>query len=134
MTNAALFYSFILALTFGVCPLVARSSGLTPGWTSAFLALGTLPIVACGFWYGGAVPVGRSLIIGILAGLINGIGLLAYGKLTSGQFEISRYMPIALAVAPAIIAIGGWLFFHESLTLNKIIGVVAVVVAVWLLH
>jgi uncharacterized membrane protein len=134
MINAALFYSIILALTFGFCPLIARLSGLTPGWTSAFLALGTLPIVVCGFWYGGAVPAGRSLIIGLLAGVINGVGLMAYGKLTSGQFEISRFMPIALAIAPAIIAVGGWIFFHEPISLNKIIGIIAVVVAVWLLH
>lgn len=134
MTNLVLVYTAMLAMSFGFCPLISRAAGLSGGWTALLLAIGTLPMTMIGVGQMTKLPPVRGLLICLAAGIVNGIGLYAYGRLVSGQWEISRVLPIALAIAPAIIAIGGRVFYGEPLTPAKIAGIAAVAAAIWLLH
>lgn len=154
MTKTSAVYVAMLAMSFGICPLISRAAGLPGGWTAFLIAVGTLPVVAYGIggWGPCLVSVGalsvmmlgicqltglppfRCLAICLIAGVVNGFGLYAYGQLVSGQWEISRVLPVALVAAPVIIAIGARIFFGEALTATKIAGISAVAVGIWLLH
>ena len=133
MKYSAFIYAIILAFSFGICPLVGRAAHLSGGWMTFFIAIGAVPLAAIGIGSAGGLPAGKALLLGLLAGLINGIGLYAYGRLIAGKEEVSKYLPMALALSPAIIALGGIIFFGESFTIAKIAGLCAVMVAIYLL-
>ena len=136
---SALFYCVATGIFWGVATLVARylSVGL---WMMAILIsagqfLAMVPLLPSqSFAAAGTKTVG----IGIAAGLINGLGLLAYYQLVAGAndglWELSRVAPIAMMLVPIVITIGARFMFDEPFTANKIAGIALACVAIWLLE
>lgn len=135
MTAQALFYSIITGIFFGIWPLISRTAGLSTVWTAVTITTGTAIVVTCGVTKELQLPPTKSLLIGILAGLFSGFGLLTYGKLisNSSQWDMSITVPISLIITPMVIILGGWFFFHETITPTKVIGGSLGLVAIYLM-
>ena len=135
----ALFYCIATGIFWGVATLVARYLSVGP-WMLAILIstgqlLALLPLVPSqSFAAAGTKAIG----IGIAAGMINGLGLLAFYQLVAGasegRCELSSVTPIAMVLVPIVITIGSRLMFDEPFTFNKIAGIALACVAIWLLE
>jgi predicted RND superfamily exporter protein len=84
-----------------------------------------------------AATSGNALLLGLLAGIINGVGLLAWYRLVAGSneglWELSRVLPIGIVLLAVVIVIGGRIFFNEPLTTDKLTGLALACAAIWLL-
>ena len=135
----ALFYCVATGIFWGAATLLARYLAVGP-WMMAILIsagqlLAVLPLLPSqSFAAAGARAVG----IGTAAGIINGLGLLAYYQLVGGSneglWELSRVAPIAMVLVPIVITIGARFMFDEPFTANKIAGIALACVAIWLLE
>ncbi len=80
----------------------------------------------------------RNISIGLLAGVLNGLGAIAFYKLVHGSneglWELSRVAPVVYIFIPVVIAIGSITFFGEQITPNKIYGLIFAVLAIWFLN
>jgi hypothetical protein len=76
--------------------------------------------------------------IAILAGIINGVGLIAYYAIVSGAIEhrwpASNLLTISLILTVTGIMFVGCAFWGETLTLKKLFGVTFALFAIWLLR
>ena len=131
------FLSLVAAIGFGGWPLAARAAGIPPFGIAVILSIGTVAAVtAVGPIMFTWDSVSRKMVyIGLLAGVINGVSFLAYSRLVSNPaWDISVYVPLAIALMLIIPVIGGPLFFNESVTINKVLGVLAILVGVYLIR
>ncbi len=131
--NNPMIYCGLVALFWGSMSVVTRLSGLTGGWVAITLATGTLAVSL--FGVNSSTPTTmKPLILCFVAGVLNGLGTLAFGKLASWQeVELSKVMPIAYAVIPIVVTAGAWFLLNEPLTSSKLFGLVAVVVGIYFL-
>lgn len=133
VVNNPLFLCVISALGFGSWPLIARTTTINPGWLSIAICLGTM--MTSSVTMNRALPNSKAFLILIGAGMINGIGLLAYSKLLTMQnTDVSRLIPIAVALGAVTTAVGACIVFGEPITIRKVSGVGLAFVAVYLLH
>ena len=134
MLNQPLFFCGVVALFWGGMGLVAKASGLNPGWTACMLGIGTLPLALVGA-VGNPAPSTTALVVGLAAGILNGLGILAFGKIAAWQgIDISKLIPIAYGLIPVVVAVGAWLGFGEQFTVSKTFGLIAVVIGIYLLN
>lgn len=135
MTFQAFFYSIITGLFFGIWPLISRVAGLSAIWTSLTITIGTAVIVAISISQELQFPPLKNVLLGLLAGLISGMGLLTYGKLISNSnvWNISITIPISLVITPMVIILGGWLFFGDNMTLTKGFGGILGMIAIYMM-
>ncbi len=136
--NKAIFLCALVGVFFGTAPLLGRLSSVSAMMMAVLVAAGSLVATspfAFSQDYAAAGPKG--IILGLLAGILNGIGLIAFYQLVAGAnkglWEISKVLPIALALVPIVIAIGAAIFFGEKFTASKIIGVALAGGAIWFL-
>lgn len=122
------------ALGFGMWPLVARYSAAPPAWVTIVITATTM-CVAGGSRLTNLPPVPTPRILGLLvtAGIANGIGMIAYGKLVASGYSMSGLIPLVVVAMTAIIATGGVLWFGESMTWQKSAGIICAMLAAWLL-
>lgn len=131
--NGVFWLTFLSGLFFGAWPLVMRASGLATAWVVMILALGT-GLVGISVFKGTASPSLNGLLIGLAAGLLNGMGSLAYGKLLGmPEAEMSKIVPLLVVLIGAVGVFGGYFFYGEPFTLRKIIGIITVIIAALLL-
>jgi len=132
-----IFLSLIVAFGFGGWPLIARAAGLPPFGIAVILSIGTVAAVtAVGpIMFTWDAVTKKVVYLGLLAGVINGVSFLAYSKLVSNPaWDISTYVPLAIALMLIVPVIGGPLFFGECLTGNKILGVAAILIGVYFIR
>lgn len=127
-----------LALTaglfFGIWPLVIKTSGLQPV-SAAFILSGISAIVCLPFLKlggGGSWTMG-AVLLGVLAGLLNGAGTVAFQQAIASKLEISTVVFIILTLQVVITVLGGRVFYGDVFTPQKIAGIVAACVAMFLL-
>lgn len=132
-----LILALLAGFFFGLWPVVARHISIAALWISFLIPVGTLLIVAPTALPGmisGATPMNRLIVFGVIAGVINGLGMLAYGRILSNtDWNVSKYVPIVAVASIATAAIGAFLIFKEPLTIQKSLGLVFAALAVWLL-
>ena len=135
-TRAEWIWIALVAVFWGGYPLVARLSGFGSPLGSFLLALLSLaPIGAAVFWSGDTVaPTGAQLWPLVIAGLMQGIGLLAFVRLATGELEASVAIPISDVVMLMVTTVGAILFFQESITAQKVVGLTLLVVGIVLLR
>lgn len=132
--------SFLLCLVagtfFGSWPLIMRSSGLNYVVAALALQLGSF-IVFTPLLSGRAnttTILAVGVLVGLLAGIVNGFGQLSFQKLVSlKDVEISRFTVIVVTLQIIISVVGGYVIYHEPFTVRKTAGIVAAIVAVNLL-
>ncbi len=135
MTIQAFFHSVLTGVFFGFWPLIIRGTNISPIWTAATITIGSAIVISpILLIQNTAAPSVRSIVIGVIAGVINGLGLIEYGKLlTTPEWKVTITVPIALVVTPIILIVGGWLFFHESITPSKTCGSILGILAIYLM-
>jgi drug/metabolite transporter (DMT)-like permease len=137
MFQNPVFLALVAAFGFGGWPLVARAAGIPPFGIAVILSIGTVAAVtAVGpIMFTWDAVSRRMIYIGLIAGVINGISFLAYSRLVSNPaWDISTYVPLAIALMLIVPVVGGPLFFGERLTGNKILGVIAILIGVYLIR
>ena len=135
MTNQAFLHSVLTGLLFGIWPLIIRATNISPMWTAATITIGSvIMIIPAILLYEPHVPTAKTLLVGIIAGVISGLGLIEYGKLlTTPEWKVTVTVPIALVVTPIVLVVGGWMFFHESITPTKACGSMLGILAIYLM-
>ncbi len=134
-----LFLALISAIGFGGWPLLSRASGANQLWINTILMVVSLAVALC-FAHFSGVNVGEGLIskkgfaLLCFAGLINGIGLVAFGTILTNPMEISTWVPVTNVFITLVSVLGGVLLFSESFPPQKMIGVALALCGVWLLN
>jgi drug/metabolite transporter (DMT)-like permease len=135
----ALSYSLAVGIFWGASTLIARYSGAGPYMMAILISIGgmitMLPLLPSQSF---AATGSRSVAIGIGAGIINGLGLLAFYKLVGGAndglWELSRVIPIAMVLVPIVITVGARVVFDEPFTPTKLVGIALACAAIWFLE
>lgn len=80
----------------------------------------------------------KALSLGLTAGVINAVGVIAWYKLVAGSneglWELSSVLPIAIVLLAVMLVLGGKVFFEESLTLSRLFGLILATGAIWFLR
>lgn len=133
MFKSPWFYAVVAAAAFAIWPLVVRVVNISPGWLGLLVSAGTAA-VALALAHTEGLPNTRNLIVGLLAGVINGLGMLAYSKVLGDKtIDLTRIVPIILVLVPIMVVAGGVAIYHEPFTARKLAGVGLAGVAIYLL-
>jgi uncharacterized membrane protein len=126
----------LVALFWGGYPLVARVSGFGGAAASFLLALLSLvPIAGVVAWTGDwNLPARSQLLPVAIAGIMQGIGLVAFLRLATGKLEASVAIPISDVAMLAVTTIGAMYFFQESANPQKLLGLGFLFTGIWLLR
>ena len=127
--------TIVLCIAAGVCfagwQLVMRKSGIKDPFLGAFLLnLATVAVLlpVAGGSFSPKTLLTWGVVIALVAGAINGAGHVFNQNLVlSNSEEFSRFGVLVPAVVILTTVIGGVVFFHESLTLLKTIGMILVI-------
>lgn len=140
-----LFLCLIPGVAFGVWPLIMRATGFGPLLSFFILTFTSLIcIIPATYFFPEAIPhAPKGALIGAIAGTINGIGCFVYLKLISfgkeaellgKATELSKIIPMVTIIIVVVAFLGAYLFYNEPITLKKIGGVAAAILAVILLN
>ena len=115
----------LVAACWGGYPLVARASGYGGALGTLVLALaGLLPIGLAVLWQRGAErPSPDALVKLAIAGLLMGVGLLAFNRLANSRMDASISIPIVDTAMLIVTTLGAIYFFQEAVTARKLVGV-----------
>lgn|GEM_PF-2011359 len=135
MLNNPLTYCIFAALCFGGWPLLGRCAGLSSGWMSLLVASGTVVLGTVSIITNPAsTPSVRAIVIGLTAGAINGVGMLAYSKVIGWQgSDVSKILPIAMILTPMFAMAGALIFLGEPVSAKKLFGAGIACVGIYLL-
>jgi drug/metabolite transporter (DMT)-like permease len=126
----------LVALFWGGYPLIARLSSFGGPLGSLILAaLSLVPIGVAVVATGDVTPPTRAQLWPILlAGLMQGVGLVAFLRLATGKLEASVAIPIADVGMLIVTTVGAILFFQEAVTLHKLAGLGLLFAGIFLLR
>lgn len=129
-------YVAVVGVFWGGWPLAARAAGQTGAiGTLLLVAVSIAPVAALALASGGALPGGASLAWLLLAGVMNGAGLVVFHLLaTDPGVEVSSVVPAVDTAMLLVTAAGGIALFGEALTLQKALGVASLLVGIALLR
>lgn len=135
LMNNGLVLCLMTAVGFGSWPMIARFAGTNNAWTG-FLVMGGTAILS-GLWYRSelaSVPDSKTMALLALAGIANGIGMIAYTRLvTDKQFGMSSWVPASLALMIVFVTIVSVVLFKESFPITKILGLLLACAGIWLM-
>ncbi len=128
----------IAAATWAIAPLMGRAMSAPPMILATLIATGTMvALLPVAFTQDFSVVSWKDWIIGLAAGVFNGIGVLAFYSLIAGSiskgWEISNVLPIVYVLVPIILMVGARVFFGEEITRDKVIGITLACSAIWFL-
>ncbi len=136
--TSALFLAIVAGLFWGTWPLVMKQCGAIPPITRVFIMSFASGLLCVPFMKNQAnIALLLSITGGfaLLAGVLNIAGHIIFQPLVAGlgEAEVSIVMPIAGVVAISTTALGGILFYGESLSPKKAVGLIGAAVVVWLI-
>ena len=125
------------AIGFGAWPLIARYASLGGSATALLISLGTLFPVVIGLKFlpfaHAQMPI-RAILIGLLAGAVNGAGFLAYSRIISNRdLDFSVYVPIMVLLSMFVTTAGSVILFGEKISLDKVIGLILMLLSIYFL-
>jgi len=127
---------FVLAFVAGLCfagwPIVMRGTNLDTIWVAILISFGaSIFAVSIAIGKRVAIPPTKELIIGILAGFINGLGFLLYSKIIATKsMQLSTALPLVAVALVIFVAVAGFIIYKEPMTLKKAIGLIGAITAV----
>jgi len=126
----------LVAVFWGGYPLVARLSSFGGPWGSLVLgSVAILPIAGTALAAGGwERPARGDLWPLLVAGLMQGVGLMAFVRVATGKLEASVAIPVSDVAMLIVTTVGAILFFQETLTAQKLAGLAFLVVGILLLR
>jgi drug/metabolite transporter (DMT)-like permease len=124
-----------VSLLWGSWPLVAKTAGQT-GYIGALIMSASAVIPASiAAWYSAKPLPAGALIKLIPAGIMMGIGLIVFNLVTSSpKIEISVSLPIINILMMVVAVLGGIIFFSESISIQKILGIAFLALGIYLLR
>ena len=136
--NSAIMLCLVTGLMWAGAPILGRLSGVNAMMMASLIACGTLlATLPVAFSQNYAATSWKSLGFGLVAGVLNGIGLLAFYSLVAGSnkglWELSRVAPICYVLVPIFLGLGMKMLFSEAITNDKLIGVALACGAIWFL-
>ena len=126
----------LVAVFWGGYPLVARLSDMGGPFGSLLLAtLAIVPIAAATVWTGDSIWPTRAQLWPIaIAGIMQGIGLMAFVRVATGKLEASVSIPISDVAMLLVTTVGAVWLFQEAITVQKLIGLGLLVAGIALLR
>jgi drug/metabolite transporter (DMT)-like permease len=114
----------LVAVCWGGYPLIARASGYGgPLGTLVLAFAGLLPIALTVLWQRGAEGPSREAVLELaIAGVLMGIGLLAFNRLANSRMDASISIPIVDTAMLIVTTLGAIWFFQEAVTARKLAG------------
>lgn len=127
-------YPFLAGLFFGTWPLLMRGTNWTGAQGGFWVSVVTL-VVFLPLWRGDSTGfTSKALLLGIMAGLLNGLGSVFYQKaLADPKLEISRTLLVVLVTTIVVGTLGARLFYGELLDIKKMLGLTLGLIGVLLL-
>lgn len=127
-------YPFLAGLCFGSWPVLMRGTNWS-GAQGGFMISVITVVMFIPLWRGDTTGFSqRALILGVSAGLLNGVGSIFYQKaLADPKLEISRTLLVVLVTTILITTVGARLFYVELLDTKKLIGLAFGLIGVVLL-
>ncbi len=138
MMNNAMILCVLVGLLWGAAPLIGRLSSASAMTMSVLVAVGTLVATLPVAFSQNYAAVGlKAIVLALVAGIANGVGLLFFYRLVAGAneglWEMSKTLAITSVIMPVVLVIGARLFYSEAITVDKIIGLVLACAAIWFL-
>jgi drug/metabolite transporter (DMT)-like permease len=130
-------YIAIAALMWGSYPLVVRATGVSGALGALILTVSALlPVGTAMIWQAAAPrPANADLLRLIIAGVMMGIGLVAYNALVnSRRLDASISIPIVDTAMLIVSVVGAVWFFAEPITARKMIGIVLLMAGIMVLR
>jgi drug/metabolite transporter (DMT)-like permease len=128
----------VVALTWGGYPLVTRAAAQEGPRAALILMLaGLIPIVVAAIrhpTWSAPLPGKLALTQLVIAGLMMGIGFVAFYAITVSKMEASVSIPITDVSMMLVSAVGAMLFFAEPVTLQKLGGLALMLAGIALLR
>lgn len=136
--NNALLLCVSIGLFWAGAPLVGRLSAVNAMMMTVLIAVGSLAInLPAAFTQDWSSTSPRAIAFGLVAGLLNGAGLLLFYRLVAGSSEglwdLSRVIPLAFVLVAVCSVFGARIFYGETLSTDKIIGLGLAASAIWFL-
>ena len=136
--NSSALLCVVTGILWAAAPLIGRFSAVSAMMMAALVAFGSfLAILPLAFSQNYLAASPKALILGLTAGIINGLGLLIFYRLIAGSnegsWEMSRVVPATFVLVPIFTAFGAMIFFRETVTAERIIGIGLAAVAIWFL-
>jgi drug/metabolite transporter (DMT)-like permease len=133
--DTGLFFAIATAVCFGTWPLITRAAGDSSSWAMPIvLAACMLTSFVARIGAKDAFPGRTAVAILVAAGIVNGLGALAYGRLiTSTSQSMSALPSAALTAMIVVMAVGGFVFFKEAVTPSKLVGLALAAAGCYLL-
>lgn len=124
------------ALLWGAYPLVAKAAGYDGARASLFLMLaGLVPVVGLSLLEGDlGWPDRPALFRLVIAGLMMGVGLVAFVRVATGTIEASVAIPIVDGSMLLVSAVGAVLLFGDVVTVKKVVGIAFMIAGMGLLR
>ncbi len=129
---------FMVAITWGGWPLIVRSAGQV-GYAGILTVtiFAVAPVLLASLQQGVASFHGFQMTWWkfVISGLLAGGGFIFYNQaLGSSKMEVSTVVPLINSMMIVVTVVGGILFFSETVTLQKVLGVVLLVGGIFLLR
>lgn len=125
----------VVSFFWGGWPLVARASGYGAPLGALILTIaGLVPIALAAMIDGTARPSTSELVKLTIAGVMMGVGLVAFNIVANSKMDASVSIPIIDAAMLVVSVSGAIYFFHEAITVQKLVGVVLLVTGILVLQ
>ena len=126
----------LVAVFWGGYPLVARLSNFGGPLGSLVLAtIALVPVAATTlFTRDSVLPTRAQLWPLVIAGVMQGAGLLAFVRVATGRVEASVAIPLSDVGMMLVTTVGAILFFQEAVTPQKLAGLALLVAGIVLLR
>lgn len=132
--NETLLLALIAGFLFAEWPLVMRYSQLSGPWVIIMVAAGTIVVGFIAHIFTPNLPASKCLFYGCLAGIVNGLGMVAFGRLISNKAtDLSIAIPLMVVFMAVFGALSAIFFYGEPLTIKKGTGLAIAAVAAFLL-
>ena len=126
------------AVCWATAPLIGRLSSANGMVMAVAINFGSLvAVLPIAFTQNYAAVGFKGLMVALVAGIINGAGVIAFYQLVygsaQGHWEASKIIPIVFVLVPVLIVFGAKFLFSEAITAQKVVGISFACVAIWLL-
>lgn len=130
------FYTLFIAFAFAFWPIMVRFGNIPAIWSAIIInASTTILAIAYLFYKGNSVPNLKMFLIGIFAGLLNGVAFLIYTNLLSNNnMSASVIVTIITIMVPVFVTILGVLLFKEDITVYRVIGITLAILGVYFIY
>lgn len=133
--------TILCVIVWSIWPSLAKLSKLPPSTITFFVCVVTALTAIIYMYFKNDIHLSngsttKGLMIIILAGIINGIGMIAYSSLLSSNsgFDISKYVVMISCLMPVGTTLFAWIILGEQVSIQKIISIVIIVAGVYLLQ